>query len=154
MKVTLIRLGKLHLTFAEGGYAEYAKRLQHYVKFCDELLVVNSKSKEEAAIKKTEAEAILKKISATDFVVLLDDKGKSFSSEAFASYIEKLQHQTTSLVFVIGGAYGFDDSVYARANAKLSLSAFTFSHQLVPLIFGEQLYRAFTIIKGEKYHHG
>lgn len=153
MKISLIRIGKLHLEFAQSGFAEYAKRLQHYTKFIDELLVVNCKSKEEDFIKKTEAEAILKKISPTDFVVLLDDKGKSFSSEQFAAYLEKMQHQTSSLIFVIGGAYGFDESVYNRANAKLSLSAFTFSHQLVPLIFGEQLYRAFTIIKGEKYHH-
>lgn len=153
MKISLIRIGKLHLEFAQSGFAEYAKRLQHYTKFIDELLVVNCKSKEEDFIKKTEAEAILKKISPTDFVVLLDDKGKSFSSEQFAAYLEKMQHQTSSLIFVIGGAYGFDESVYVRANAKLSLSAFTFSHQLVPLIFGEQLYRAFTIIKGEKYHH-
>ena len=154
MKISSIRIGKLHLDFAQSGFAEYAKRLQHYSKFSDELLVVNSKSKEEDAIKKTEAEVILKKILPTDFVVLLDDKGKSYSSEQFAQYLEKLQHQTNHIVFIIGGAYGFDDSVYARANAKLSLSAFTFSHQLVPLIFGEQLYRAFTIIKGEKYHHG
>lgn len=153
MKISLIRIGKLHLEFAQSGFAEYAKRLQHYTKFSDELLVVNCKSKEDDAIKKTEAEAILKKISPTDFVVLLDDKGKTYNSEQFASYLEKMQHQTSSLIFVIGGAYGFDESVYVRANAKLSLSAFTFSHQLVPLIFGEQLYRAFTIIKGEKYHH-
>lgn len=154
MKTSLIRIGKLHLDFAQSGFAEYAKRLQHYTKFSDELLVVNSKSKAEAAMKKAEAEAILKKISPTDFVIVLDDKGKSYSSETFAQYIEELQMKYAHVVFVVGGAYGFDDSVYARANAKLSLSAFTFSHQLVPLIFGEQLYRAFTIIKGEKYHHG
>ncbi len=153
MKISLVRIGKLHLDFAQSGYAEYVKRLQHYTKFVDELLVVNSKSKEAEAIKKIEAEAILKKILPTDFVILLDDKGKTYASEQFAHYIGKLQHQTASVVFVIGGAYGFDESIYARANAQVSLSAFTFSHQLVPLIFGEQLYRAFTIIKGEKYHH-
>jgi 23S rRNA (pseudouridine1915-N3)-methyltransferase len=154
MKITLIRLGKLHISFANEGYAEYMKRLQHYVKFNDELLVVNSKSSEPNNIKKVEAEAIMKKLASTDTVILLDAFGKKYSSEKFAEYIEQMQMKTQHLVFVIGGAYGFDDSIYARANGKLSLSDFTYSHQLVPLIFGEQLYRAFTIIKGEKYHHG
>jgi 23S rRNA (pseudouridine1915-N3)-methyltransferase len=154
MKVTLIRIGKLHLKFAKDGYDEYVKRLHHYVKFADELLVVNSKSNEPTAIKKVESEAILKKISASDTVILLDAFGKSYSSEKFATYLSQLQMNTQHVVFVIGGAYGFDEAIYARANGKLSLSEFTYSHQLVPLIFGEQLYRAFTIIKGEKYHHG
>ncbi len=153
MKISLLRLGKLHLNFAQSGFDEYAKRLQHYVKFLDVLLVVNSKSKDPEQIKKAEADALLKKIQATDFVILLDERGKSLSSEKFASYLEQLQQQTSHLVFIIGGAYGFDQRIYERANAQLSISAFTFSHQLVPLIFGEQLYRAFTIIKGEPYHH-
>ncbi len=153
MKISLLRLGKLHLNFAQSGFDEYAKRLQHYVKFLDVLLVVNSKSKDPEQIKKAEADALLKKIQATDFVILLDERGKSLSSEKFASYLELLQQQTSHLVFIIGGAYGFDQRIYERANAQLSISAFTFSHQLVPLIFGEQLYRAFTIIKGEPYHH-
>lgn len=153
MKISLLRLGKLHLNFAQSGFDEYAKRLQHYVKFLDVLLVVNSKSKDSEQIKKAEADALLKKIQATDFVILLDERGKSLSSEKFASYLEQLQQQTSHLVFIIGGAYGFDERIYERANAQLSISAFTFSHQLVPLIFGEQLYRAFTIIKGEPYHH-
>ncbi len=153
MKISLLRLGKLHLNFAQSGFDEYAKRLQHYVKFLDVLLVVNSKSKDPEQIKKAEADALLKKIQATDFVILLDERGKSLSSEKFAGYLEQLQQQTSHLVFIIGGAYGFDQRIYERANAQLSISAFTFSHQLVPLIFGEQLYRAFTIIKGEPYHH-
>ncbi len=153
MKISLLRLGKLHLNFAQSGFDEYAKRLQHYVKFLDVLLVVNSKSKDPEQIKKAEADALLKKIQATDFVILLDERGKSLSSEKFASYLEQLQLKTSHLVFIIGGAYGFDQRIYERANAQLSISAFTFSHQLVPLIFGEQLYRAFTIIKGEPYHH-
>lgn len=153
MKISLLRLGKLHLNFAQSGFDEYAKRLQHYVKFLDVLLVVNSKSKDPEQIKKAEADALLKKIQATDFVILLDERGKSLSSEKFASYLEQLQQQNSHLVFIIGGAYGFDQRIYERANAQLSISAFTFSHQLVPLIFGEQLYRAFTIIKGEPYHH-
>jgi len=153
MKISLLRLGKLHLNFAQSGFDEYAKRLQHYVKFLDVLLVVNSKSKDPEQIKKAEADALLKKIQATDFVILLDERGKSLSSEKFASYLEQLQLKTSHLVFIIGGAYGFDQRIYERANAQLSISAFTFSHQLVPLIFGEQLYRAFTIMKGEPYHH-
>lgn len=153
MKVTLIRLGKLHLKFAQSGFDEYAKRLEHYVKFKDELLLVNTKSKEPEHIKEAEGEKILKKILPTDFLILLDERGKSYSSEAFAAYLETLANHQTHVVFVIGGAYGFHQSVYDRANAKFSLSACTFSHQLVPLIFGEQLYRAFTIIKGEPYHH-
>jgi len=153
MKISLIRLGKLHLNFAQSGFDEYAKRLQHYVKFADELLVVNSKSKEPEQIKKAEAEAMLKKIQSTDFVVLLDERGKTFSSEKFANYLSEMQLKTQHLVFIIGGAYGFDNRIYERANAQLSLSSFTFSHQLVPLLFGEQLYRAFTILKGEPYHH-
>jgi 23S rRNA (pseudouridine1915-N3)-methyltransferase len=153
MKISLIRIGKLHLSFAQSGFDEYAKRLQHYVKFTNELLVVNSKSKEPEQLKKAEAEAMLKKIQSTDFVVLLDERGKTFSSEKFANYLSEMQLKTQHLVFIIGGAYGFDNRIYERANAQLSLSSFTFSHQLVPLLFGEQLYRAFTIIKGEPYHH-
>lgn len=153
MKVTLIRIGKLHLPFAQSGFDEYAKRLQHYVKFKDELLLVNSKSKEPEQIKKAEGEAILKKLTANDYLILLDERGKSYSSQQFADLLEKLQLNTAHVVFCIGGAYGFDEKVYERANAQLSISKFTFSHQLVPLIFGEQLYRAFTIMKGEPYHH-
>ncbi|MDP1727018.1 MAG: 23S rRNA (pseudouridine(1915)-N(3))-methyltransferase RlmH [Bacteroidota bacterium] len=153
MNISLIRIGKLHLDFAQDGFLEYQKRLKHYCKFNDELLLVNSKSKDPEQIKKAEAEAILKKISSSDYVVLLDEKGKSINSIKWARQIEQFQIQNTNLVFVIGGAYGFDETVYKRANAMLSFSAFTFSHQLMPLLFGEQFYRAFTIIKGEPYHH-
>ncbi len=120
MKITLIRIGKLHLSFANEGYAEYMKRLQHYVKFNDELLVVNSKSNESNNIKKVEAEAIMKKIGASDTVILLAAFGKKYTSEKFAEYVEQMQMKTQHLVFVIGGAYGFDDSIYARATGKLS----------------------------------
>jgi len=153
MRISLIRLGKLHLPFAQNGYDEYAKRLAHYCKYKDELLQVNSKSKEISVLKKVEGEAILKKIVPTDFVVLLDESGKHFSSINFATQLQQWLNQHAHIVFVIGGAYGFSEEVYARANLKLSLSSLTFSHQLVPLIFGEQLYRAFTILKGEPYHH-
>ncbi len=153
MKISLIRLGKLHLEFAQNGYLEYQKRLQHYCRFNDELIIVSSKSKIPEQIKKAEGAAILKKIAQDDLVILLDERGKSLSSEKWARQIEQYQVQNKDLVFVVGGAYGFDESVYKRANAMLSFSSFTFSHQLVPLIFAEQLYRAFTILKGEPYHH-
>lgn len=141
------------MNFAREGYEEYLGRIQHYIKIKDELVVVNSKSKVPEQLMKAEAEAILKRIQPADEVILLDMKGKSYTSEKFAAFLEKHQPVTQHLVFVIGGAYGFDPFVYQRANGLLSLSAFTYSHQLVPLIFGEQLYRAFTIIKGEPYHH-
>lgn len=153
MKIILIRIGKLHLNFAQAGFNEYQKRLQHYCNFTDELLLVNCKSKEAGMIKKTEADAILKKIQPTDFVVLLDETGKHLSSEKWAHQLEQYQSLHKQLVFVIGGAYGFDEVVYKRANALLSFSTFTYSHQLMPMLFGEQLYRAFTILKGEPYHH-
>lgn len=153
MRISLIRIGKLHLPFAQSGYDEYTRRLGHYVKFQDELLIINSKSKENSAIMKAEGDAILKKLSQADYLILLDERGKTYNSKQFASMLEKMQHNTSHLVFCIGGAYGFDERVYERANAMLSLSSFTYSHQLVPLIFGEQLYRAYTIMKGEPYHH-
>lgn len=153
MKLTLIRNGKLHLTFAQQGYNEYAKRLGFYCRFTDELLLVQTKSKEVEHIKKAESDAILKKIKPTDFVVLLDERGKQFSSTKFSQHLQDWLNHHAHIVFVIGGAYGFSEEVYQRANFKLALSEATFSHQLVPLIFGEQLYRAFTILKGEPYHH-
>jgi len=105
-------------------------------------------------IKEKEGELLLKKIVPTDFVVLLDDKGKEFTSIQFAQYLESSFNQSIkNICFVVGGAYGFSDAVYKRANAKLSLSKMTFSHQIIRAIFYEQLYRAFTIIRKEPYHH-
>ena len=105
-------------------------------------------------LKKKESVEILKRIKPGDFVVLLDERGKKMSSEKFASFIQdKMNTSTRHLVFVIGGAFGFDDEVYQRANSKLSLSDMTFSHRMIRLLFTEQLYRAFTILRGEPYHH-
>jgi 23S rRNA (pseudouridine1915-N3)-methyltransferase len=104
--------------------------------------------------KNKEAELILKKITVTDFVILLDENGTELTSPQFAAYIDKKAiGSVQNLVFVVGGPYGFDPAVYERSNDKLSLSRMTFSHQMVRLFFIEQLYRAFTIIKGEPYHH-
>ena len=105
-------------------------------------------------LKLREGEAFLQQLTPRDTVILLDEAGKGMSSQAFAEMIEHHQvYQQTDLVFIIGGAYGFSDALYDRAARRLSLSAMTFNHQMVRLIFAEQLYRAFTIIKGEPYHH-
>jgi len=156
MKIKLICVGKTNFDFLRTGEAEYSKRLAHYCSFTridiPELKQVKSFSQEE--IKLREGELILSKIQSGEYVVLLDDKGKSFNSTAFASHLEKKAlHGSSAITFVIGGAYGFSPAVYAKADEQISLSEMTFSHQIIRLIFLEQIYRAFTIIKGEKYHH-
>tara|TARA_Y100001968_G_scaffold333047_1_gene393817 strand:+ start:3661 stop:4134 length:474 start_codon:yes stop_codon:yes gene_type:complete len=156
MKIKLIVVGKTNVKYLKDGENEYEKRLKHYVKF-EELVVgdvKNARNLNHQELKKKEGSLILSKIENIDFVVLLDDKGKMFSSYEFSNFIDqKILRTTKSLVFVVGGAFGFSDEVVKRANIKLSLSKMTFSHQMVRMIFKEQLYRAFTILKGEKYHH-
>ncbi|ASU35723.1 23S rRNA (pseudouridine(1915)-N(3))-methyltransferase RlmH [Mucilaginibacter xinganensis] len=156
MKITFLTVGKTEDAYLKEGIEKYVKRLKHYTKLLiielDELK--NTKALTQDQQKTKEAELILKKISPVDHVVLLDEKGMELSSQQFAAYIDKKAiGSVANIVFVVGGPYGFDASVYARANDKLSLSAMTFSHQMVRLFFTEQLYRAFTIIKGEPYHH-
>lgn len=133
----------------------YASRLRHYIPFTiteiPELKNVSAFSREQ--IKAREGELILQKLRPSDHVVLLDEHGKEFRSLEFASDIQKKLNTGKDIVYVIGGAYGFSDDVYARSDSKISLSKMTFSHQMVRTIFAEQLYRAFTIIKGESYHH-
>lgn len=134
----------------------YQSRLVHYVPFSiveiPELKNMSAFSKEQ--IKEKEGELILKNIRPCDEVILLDEHGKEYRSVTFAKMLEeKMSRSGRDLVFVIGGAYGFSGDVYARADSKISLSQMTFSHQMVRTIFAEQLYRAFTIIKGEPYHH-
>ena len=136
--------------------AIYENRLQHYCKFQRIEIpdLKNSKNLSFDQQKQKEAELILAKISNTDFVVLLDENGKEFSSVQFSNELNKWMNQSISkVVFVIGGPYGFDEQIYKRANLKISLSKLTFSHQMVRLFFTEQLYRAFSILKGEPYHH-
>ena len=156
MKIKLIVVGKTNVKYLKDGENEYEKRLKHYVKF-EELVVgdvKNARNLTQQELNIKEGALILSKIENIDFVVLLDDKGKQFSSYEFSNFIDqKILRSTKSLVFVVGGAFGFSDEVVKRANIKLSLSKMTFSHQMVRMIFKEQLYRAFTIIKGEKYHH-
>ena len=156
MKIKLICVGKTNFNFLKSGEEEYSKRLTHYCSYAridiPELKQVKSFSQEE--IKLREGELILSKIQSGEYVILLDDKGKSFNSIAFANYLEKKAlHGSSAITFIIGGAYGFSPAVYAKADEQISLSEMTFSHQIIRLIFLEQIYRAFTIIKGEKYHH-
>lgn len=156
MKITLISISKTTEKYLQEGIAIYENRLQHYCKFQRIEIpdLKNSKNLSFEQQKQKEAELLLSKITNTDFVVLLDENGKEFSSLQFSKEISKWQNQSiSSVVFLIGGPYGFDKSVYDRANLKISLSKLTFSHQMVRLFFIEQLYRAYTILKGEPYHH-
>ena len=156
MKITLLTVGRTDVKWVREGLELYISRLVHYVPFIlleiPELKGVASFS--QAQIKSKEGELILKAVKPSDEVILLDEHGKEFRSVDFAKKIEeKISRGSRDLVFVIGGAYGFSDEVYSRADGKISLSQMTFSHQMVRTIFAEQLYRAFTIIKGEPYHH-
>jgi 23S rRNA (pseudouridine1915-N3)-methyltransferase len=156
MKITLLVVGKTEDSYLIEGIDKYLGRLKHYINF--NMLVIpdikNTKNLSETQQKAKEATLILKQIVNSDLVVLMDEKGKKFTSVQFSDYLNKhmigsVQH----LIFVIGGPYGFDQTVYDRANGKISLSDMTFSHQMVRLFFTEQLYRAFSILKGEPYHH-
>ena len=156
MKITLLSIGKTEDAYIKEGINKYLKRLKHYTKL--ELAELpelkNTKALTQEQQKGKEAELYLKKIIPTDFIILLDEKGDELTSGQFAIYLEKKTiASTASIIFVIGGPYGFDTSIYQRANDKLSLSRMTFSHQMVRLFFVEQLYRAYTIIKGKPYHH-
>ena len=156
MKVQLVVIGKTTQDFVERGLSEFIARIKHYLPF--EMTVIpdlkNTKNLSFEQIKEKEGELLLKTIIPGDFVVLLDENGKTFSSLQFAAYLEKKLHTTSkNLLFVIGGAYGFSQKVYAAAQEKISLSSMTFSHQLIRLVFVEQLYRSMTILNHEPYHH-
>jgi 23S rRNA (pseudouridine1915-N3)-methyltransferase len=156
MKITLLSIGKTEDAYIRTGMDKYLKRLKHYTRLeVTELPELkNTKALTQEQQKAKEAEMLFKKIASTDFVILLDEKGTELSSGQFAAYLDKKAIASTpNLVFIIGGPYGFDPAAYQRANDKLSLSRMTFSHQMVRLFFIEQLYRAYTIIKGEPYHH-
>lgn len=156
MKISLITVGKTDISWVKAGLDMYQSRLVHYVPFSiveiPELKNMSAFTKEQ--IKEKEGELIMKNIRPSDDVVLLDEHGKEYRSVTFAKMLEeKMSRSGRDLVFVIGGAYGFSGEVYSRADSRISLSQMTFSHQIVRTIFAEQLYRAFTIIKGEPYHH-
>ena len=149
-------VGKTRIAFAAEGIKEYSRRLARYVPFVVSELpdVRSTRAMTEELQKEREGTMILDKISPADFVVLLDERGRQFSSVEFASYMEKLMGSGRKrMVFVIGGPYGFSEDVYARADAKLSLSRMTFNHEMVRMFFVEQIYRAMTILRGEPYHH-
>ena len=156
MKVRFIVVGKTALDDLKQGEQRYQQRLAHYCSYerLDLPDIKNPKALSQAQIQEKEGAQILAKINPTDFVILLDENGQQLSSVDFANWItqKQLQHNG-AFVFVIGGAYGFSQAVYERAQFKQSLSKMTFSHQMVRMIFLEQLYRAFSIIKGEPYHH-
>ncbi|MGY8950502.1 MAG: 23S rRNA (pseudouridine(1915)-N(3))-methyltransferase RlmH [Flavobacteriales bacterium] len=156
MKIVLITIGKTNEKYLIEGISDYQKRLKHYTNFerIEIANIKNAKNFSESELMKKEGELILKQIQNSDHLVLLDDKGKDFTSQKFS---QKLQQWMLSgkkrLVFIVGGAYGFSDEIYKRGNEKLSLSKMTFSHQMVRLFFVEQIYRGYTILNNEPYHH-
>ena len=156
MKIVLLVVGKTTESYFIQGIDEYSKRLAHYVPF--ELIVIpelrNTKSLSTDQQKEREADLILKALQPGDYVVLLDEHGREFTSLQFASYLEKkMANIAKRLIFVVGGPYGFSNRVYQAAQEKISLSKMTYSHQMIRLIFTEQLYRAMTILNNEPYHH-
>ncbi|AWA30359.1 23S rRNA (pseudouridine(1915)-N(3))-methyltransferase RlmH [Flavobacterium magnum] len=156
MNIRLLAIGKTDNSHLQSLIEEYMKRLSFYIRFELEVIpdVKNARNLSEALQKEKEGEQILSKIQPTDQLILLDENGKSFSSVAFSGELQKKMNSgVKTLVFVIGGPYGFSDAVYAKASGKISLSQMTFSHQMVRLFFIEQLYRGFTILRNEPYHH-
>tara|TARA_B100000809_G_C15136562_1_gene530855 strand:- start:2211 stop:2681 length:471 start_codon:yes stop_codon:yes gene_type:complete len=155
MKIKLITIGKTDESYLKEGIDKYVARLKHYVDFeIKEIPDVKMGKKPNISIQKElEGQEILKFITKSEFVVLLDENGREFSSIVYSQFIQKRMNAGLNLVFVIGGPFGFSDEVYAKSNQKIALSQMTFSHQMVRLFFTEQLYRSFSILKGEKYHH-
>ncbi len=156
MKITLLVVGKTEAEYLKTGIDLYLKRIKHYIAFNEIVIpaLKSTKSLSELQQKQKEGELILDLIKPVDDVVLLDERGDLLSSVGFSDFIEKkMVSGSRNIVFVIGGPYGFSDDVYNRANYKISLSKMTFSHQMVRLLFVEQIYRAMTIMKGEPYHH-
>ncbi len=155
MKITLLVVGKTTDTHIETLTQEYQKRLTHYLTFALQVIpeLKNTKALTSEQQKQAEGEMILKAVTSSADLILLDEHGKEFRSIEFADYVQKRMSSGRDVVFVVGGPYGFSEAVYQRANGKISLSKMTFSHQMVRLFFVEQLYRAMTILKGEPYHH-
>lgn len=156
MKITLLAIGKTNARFLQEGIDQYTKRLSHYIPFELKILpdVKTTKALTNEKQKEMEGQMFMSVIGQGDWVTLLDEKGKEFTSREFASYIDKKTITISkNLIFIIGGPYGFSQEMYNRANEKLSLSKMTFSHEMIRLFFVEQIYRAMTILKGEPYHH-
>tara|TARA_R110000787_G_scaffold86285_11_gene184110 strand:- start:2931 stop:3404 length:474 start_codon:yes stop_codon:yes gene_type:complete len=156
MKIKLLAIGKTDSKDLQPLIEEYCKRLGFYISFSFEIIpdIKNAKNLSEKQQKTAEGNELLKRIEKSDTMVILDEKGKTFSSVQFSEYLQKKMNSgLKNLIFIIGGPYGFSEEIYQRANGKISLSTMTFSHQMVRLFFIEQLYRGFTILKNEPYHH-
>ena len=156
MTIKLIAIGKTDAENLQTLIDDYIKRLGFYIKFSIEIIpdIKNAKNLSEDQQKQREGELILSKLHATDVLVLLDENGKQMDSVNFSEYLQKhMNSGIKQLVFLIGGPYGFSEEIYKKANGKLSLSKMTFSHQMIRLFFIEQLYRGFTILRNEPYHH-
>lgn len=156
MNIRLLTIGKTDNKSLQTLIDDYTKRLSYYIKFDLEIIpdIKNVKNLSEAQQKEKEGELILSKITPTDHLILLDENGKTFSSVGFSDFLQKKMNAgTKTLVFVIGGPYGFSETVYQKAQGKVSLSEMTFSHQMVRLFIIEQIYRGFTILRNEPYHH-
>lgn len=156
MKVEFWVIGKTNAAYLQTGTAIYEKRLQHYLPFKYQILpdIRQSGKLRSDQLKKKEGEAVQKLLKSDDHLVLLDEQGKQFGSVAFAKHLDQmLQLPKKRLIFLVGGAFGFDEAIYHRANAKLGLSKMTFSHQMIRLFFLEQLYRGMTILRNEPYHN-
>ena len=156
MQIKLLAIGKTDNKQLQQLIEDYQKRLSHYIKFSLEIIPDLKKTKNltEVQQKQKEGELIITRLNASDVLILLDESGKQFDSVSFSNYLQKYMNSgIKQLVFAIGGPYGFSQEVYNKAQGKLSLSKMTFLHQMVRLFFIEQLYRGFTILKGEPYHH-
>ncbi|MHA7131914.1 23S rRNA (pseudouridine(1915)-N(3))-methyltransferase RlmH [Algoriphagus namhaensis] len=156
MQIRIIAIGKTDHPAIQTLCDEYSQRLGHYVRFDWEIIpdLKNTKSLSETQQKEKEGELILKKVDSSDVLILLDENGKTYDSLSFADFLQKKMNSGIKrLNFVIGGPYGFSEAVYRQANGKISLSKMTFSHQMIRAFVAEQLYRAFTILRNEPYHH-
>ena len=156
MEIELLTVGKTHIGFVEEGIAEYTRRLKHYIPYSIKAIpdIKNAAKMDNAKQKEAEGLKILESISTSDYVILLDERGRQYTSMEFASFIEKQMNAgRRKVLFVVGGPYGFSQAVYDRADSLLSLSKMTFNHEMVRLFFTEQIYRAMTILRGEPYHH-
>ena len=155
MKITFLFTGKTKIGYIEEGIRDYFERLKHYVK--TDLRIIpdlkNTKNMSETEQLRREGEGIIKELPPGNFIILMDEKGRKYSSVEFSRFLERKISEAKDISIVIGGAYGFSDDLVQKADMKISLSDMTFSHQMVRMILLEQVYRAFTILKGEPYHH-
>jgi len=156
MKIKIIAIGKTHKSFLVDGENEYIKRIKKYVAI-EKIEIPDLKNAKKLTfnqIKEKEGKLLLSKIEPHSLIVLLDEKGKEFTSMKFSNWIQdKMNRGYKNIIFLIGGAYGFSDEVYKAANEKIALSKMTFSHQMIRMLFTEQIYRAYTILNNEPYHH-